>query len=246
LVSGDDVSSVWQRADVARAFLDERSVVLPHRQEQIEMMLAVLLAGGAPPPTQVLDLGCGSGALLGAVLAAFPAASGVGVDYSPPMLAEAREKLAPFGERAALVAADLRAPGWQAAVAGPFDAVVSGYAIHHLPDERKRALYGEIFALLAPGGAFFHAEHVSSATPELEALFDEAMARHLHARRRERGEDVTLETVRRHLLTRPDRAANLLLPVETQLAWLRDLGFTQVDCYWKWYELALFGGRRPG
>jgi SAM-dependent methyltransferase len=240
-----DVASVWQRADVARAFLDERSVLLPHRHEQLAIMVGVLRAGGAPPPARVLDLGCGSGVLLAAALAAFPEAVGVGIDYSPPMLAEAAAKLAPFANRATMAQADLRTPAWRELVAGPFDAVVSGFAIHHLPDARKRELYAELFQLLAPGGTFFNAEHVASATPELEALFDDAMARHLHQRRTERGETVTLETVREEFLTRPDRAANLLAPLETQLDWLRAIGFIQVDCYWKWYELALFGGKRP-
>jgi SAM-dependent methyltransferase len=206
-------------------------------------MLRVLRAAGIP--RRVLDAGCGSGVLLAAVLNGFPEAEGLGVDYSAPMLESARGKLAPFGGRAQVAAADLAAPGWQAAAPGPYDAVVSGYCIHHLPDDRKLAIYGEIFALLAPGGVFFHAEHVASDTPELEALFDDAMTEHLYRRRRERGEEVTLEQVRRDFLTRPDRAANLLAPLETQLAWLRDLGFIQVDCYWKWFELALFGGVRP-
>src|SRR5205823_9928293 len=122
-----------------------------------------------------------------------------------------------------------------------FDAVVSGYCIHHLPDERKREIYDEIFQRLAPGGVFVHAEHVASATPALEALFNDAMSEHLYHRRRENGEAVTLEEVLEQYLDRPDRAANLLAPLETQLAWLREIGFAEVDCYWKWFELAIFG-----
>ena len=91
------------------------------------------------------------------------------MDYSPSMLAAAEEALAPMGERVGLMTADLAQPEWVASVSGYFDAVVSGYCIHHLPDERKREIYDEIFQRLAPGGVFVHAEHVASATPALEA-----------------------------------------------------------------------------
>jgi tRNA (cmo5U34)-methyltransferase len=237
-----DIAAVWQRADVVQRFLDERSLLIPHREEQVAIMLRVVGAFRPQGVTRVLDLGCGSGVLLAAILGAFPEACGVGLDYSPPMLAAAAEKLESLRDRVALVPADLADPGWLEVVEGPFDAVVSGYCIHHLPDERKRALYREVYDLLGPGGVFLNAEHVASPTPEIETLFEDAMAAHLHRRRRERGEQVSLEAVRRDFTTRADRAANILAPLEDQLAWLRETGFEQVDCFWKWFELAIFGG----
>ena len=70
------------------------------------------------------------------------------------------------------------------------------------------------------------------------------MSDHLCQRRRERGENVTVEQVRREFLERPDRAANILAPVEDQCQWLRAIGFRNVDCFWKYFELAIFGGTR--
>jgi tRNA (cmo5U34)-methyltransferase len=237
-------ADVWKRADVAAAFLDERSLLIPDRPRQLDVLLRILRFASRPP-RRVLDVGTGDALLLATVLAAYPEAEGVALDFSPLMLERAKTRLKKFDGRAAIVEADLQTPDWKDAVCGPFDAVVSGFAIHHLPDERKRAVYQEIYDLLNEGGVFLNCEHVSSSTPSVEALFDDAMSEHLYERRRELGEDVTPEQMRREFMERPDRAANILAPVEEQCRWLREIGFRDVDCFWKYFELAIFGGFRP-
>jgi tRNA (cmo5U34)-methyltransferase len=236
-------AEVWKDGAVARQFLDARTTRVPGVRTQLEVLVH-LLRSQARPPRRIVDLGAGDGLLLGTVLEAFPDAAGIAVDFSPPMLDRARERLRSFDGRAAVVEGDLGAPGWQVDLPPSFDAVISGFAIHHLPDARKRALYAEIHGCLAPGGLFLNLEHVASATPRVESIADEAMVLHQYAQRRAAGEAVGLEEVRRAYLTRPDRRANILASVETQCAWLRDLGFVDVDCFWKWFELALFGGLR--
>ena len=89
-------------------------------------------------------------------------------------------------------------------------------------DERKQSLYAEIYASLNPGGIFCNLEHVPSATPRLHKEFLERIG-------------FTVET---------EDPSNKLLAVETQLGWLREIGFADVDCHWKWRELALLAGRR--
>lgn len=123
----------------------------------------------------------------------------------------------------------------------PYDAIVSGLSIHHQPDDRKRAVYGEIFGLLNPGGVFVNIEHVSSPTHWLMSLDHEMFVDSLHRHHPTQ----TREEVARLYYDRPDKNANILAPVEAQCAWLRDIGFTDVDCYLKVFEMAVFGGRRP-
>jgi SAM-dependent methyltransferase len=236
-------AEVWKDREVAAAFLNERSLLIPDRERQLSVMLRVIRGAGRTPK-RVLDVGCGDGILLATILQAFPEACGAALDFSPLMLERARARLAQFGDRGRTVEADLGTPAWLSHVTGPFDVIVSGFAIHHLPDARKRALYQEIRDLLTQGGVFVNAEHVASATPRIEEMFNDAMADHLFQRRRERGEAVTLAEVKRDLLERPDRAANILALVEDQCAWLREIGFRHVDCYWKYFELAIFGGER--
>jgi tRNA (cmo5U34)-methyltransferase len=236
---------VWKKSEVAEAFLTERSLLIPDRHRQLSVLLRILKHTAASIPLHhVVDLGTGDGILLSTVLEAFPQALGCAVDFSPPMLQQARAKLARLGSRATVLEGDLSSPNWKAGLKRPFDAVISGLAIHHLPDDRKRELYREIHALLNEGGVFVNTEHVSSPGPKGEELFNDAMTEHLFERRREKGEAVTQEQVRRDYLERADRAANILASVNEQCEWLRQIGFRDVDCFWKYFELAIFGGWR--
>jgi ubiquinone/menaquinone biosynthesis C-methylase UbiE len=234
-------ADIWKDREVAKAFLTERSLLIPDRQRQLDVVLRVVRLS-CPKARFILDLGAGDGILLATLLEAFPEASGVAVDFSPLMLDQARQRLSKFGRRARTLEADLGDSTWKMSLAGPVDVVVSGFAIHHLTDERKRTLYQEIFDLLSEGGVFLNCEHVASTTPRIEQMFDDAMTDHLYQRRKEKGESVTPEQVRQEFLERPDRAANILALVEDQCRWLRDIGFRDVDCFWKYFELAIFGG----
>ena len=236
--------TVWQNEELATIFLNEVRGGIPYAADQLDFMLRVL--GFARRPIgRFLDLGCGDGTVAQAVLNRFPDAEAVLVDFSEPMLAAARERLIDVSPR--VLQADFGNPEWTRMVEefAPFDAVVSGYAIHHQPDQRKRELYGEIFALLSPGGAFVNVEHVAPSTARVSSLSDELFIDSLMAHNRKLGGQKTREQIAADYVHRPDKAANVLAPVEDQCAWLRAIGFVDVDCYFKVFELAVFGGYRP-
>ena len=207
----------WATEEHAADYLARGPVFPPHRDEGEAVLVAELPAD----VERVLDLGCGDGRLLDLVLRARPGATGVAVDMSPPMLDAVRARFE-GDERVEVVEHDLEQPLPDGV--GPFDVVVSGLAIHHCDDERKRALFGEIFDLLRPGGLFANLEHVASASPRLHRRFYEAL-------------DVD---------PADEDPSNKLAPVGQQLAWLLGAGFTDVDCLWKWRELALLAAVRPG
>ncbi len=212
-MGGPEVN-LWSSPQHALDYLS-RADKIPHRTEGE----AVLLDSLPPSPGRVLDLGSGNGRLLALVKLARPAATAVALDFSPTMLDELRRHFA-ADSRVQVVAHDLDQP---LPPLGTFDAVVSSFAIHHLPHQRKRALYAEIYALLAPGGMFCNLEHVASPTERLHRQFLAALS------------------------TRPEEEdpSNKLLDLETQLSWLRSIGFEDVDCQWKWRELALLVGSKP-
>ena len=180
---------------------------------------SVLLEHVPGDARRILDLGTGDGRLLALLQIDRPEMLGVGVDFSELMLQAARQRFSD-DDRMDLVSHDL---AHQLPALGRFDAVVSSMAIHHLGHERKRTLCGEVFELLEPGGVFANFEHVASPTHCLHLAFFAAIGEPLA------GEDPS------------DR----LLAVEPQLTWLRELGFEDVDCYWKWLEMALLIGLKP-
>jgi len=238
---------IWKTEELASKYLSGIRAAIPYAADQIDMMLH-LIAAGAGRVGCILDLGCGGGTLAAALLERYPHAQATLVDFSEPMIEEARRQLASYGGACRFVFADLADPEWRDLIAdrAPFDAVVSGYAIHHLTHERKRALYTEIFELLKPGGVFVNVEHVRSATDWLQTLCDEALIDSIYAHHKKDGGGMTREQVGEEFVHRPDKESNILAMVEDQCSWLRDIGYSDVDCYFKWFELAVFGGRRPG
>jgi len=206
-----DGAEEWADPERVREYLSRE---IPHRLLAEEMLLAAL-------PTRVerfIDLGTGDGRLLAAVHERHPGATAVGLDASEPMLTQAAQR---FGDDplVELRRRDLSVPLGDM---GPADAVVSGLAIHHLEDDRKRELFGEIRALLTPGGVFANLDLVSSASPRLHERF------------------------RREIGRVEDDPSDRLADLSEQMTWLRAVGFDEVDCHFKWLQLALVVATKDG
>jgi tRNA (cmo5U34)-methyltransferase len=193
----------------------ERADSISHRGEGESALLEFIPRG----TRRILDLGTGDGRLLALVRRQHRATEAVAIDFSPAMLDEARKRFA-ADPTVTVVEHNLDAllPGL-----GKFDAVISSFAIHHLMHERKKELYAEVYRLLNTGGVFCNLEHVSSPSGRLHEEFLLRIG-------------FTVET---------EDPSNKLLDFETQLGWLRAIGFADVDCHWKWRELALLVGVRP-
>jgi tRNA (cmo5U34)-methyltransferase len=182
--------------------------------DRLAGLLARVLTAADPV---VLDVGTGPGVLADAVLRAVPGAQVVVQDYSPPMLQQARSRLAWAGDRARFHLSDLALPGWSDGLGDGFDAVVSSYAIHNLREPGAiRGVYEELVTLLAPGGCVLLLDLVEPAGARAERLVGER-------RRADEEEPASLAA---------------------QLGWLTRAGLVQVDCLWKdGFEVAMCGFR---
>jgi tRNA (cmo5U34)-methyltransferase len=238
-------AEVWKQAAIVERFLSFHAAI-PLAREQIGVMLT-LLATRSEPVRNFLDLGCGDGILGAALLEKYPESRGVLADFAELMLDQARIQLKDYESQLQFVNLDYADPAWvdvaQASV--PFDAIVSRYSIHHQPDQRKRAIYEDIFGLLSPGGWFINIEHILPSASLATDLLNEHIIDGRYAIEVQNGGPKTRQEIADIFLNRPDREANLLTPVETQCNWLREIGYEQVDCYFRIFELAVIAGRRP-
>ncbi|HEX4155366.1 MAG TPA: methyltransferase domain-containing protein [Acidobacteriaceae bacterium] len=179
---------------------------------------------------QIVELGAGSGLFSAMLRSAFPTAHLHLVDFSQPMLDLARQRLGDDPRIHYSLADYTTEPLPQSC-----DAIVSSLSIHHLEDDRKRAILPLIFNALKPGGIFVNADHIAGPTPELEDLYQQRWLSDVRAL------GATEQQIADSLYRQKEDRRT---PVEPQLAWLREAGFRNVDCWYKHSSFAVLTGSR--
>ncbi|HYU20251.1 MAG TPA: class I SAM-dependent methyltransferase [Chloroflexota bacterium] len=217
----------WRSDEHAREWLAKHGGPEADGSEQFHLIARLL-----PHPTEsalrVADVGAGHGTLTAVILDTFPNAQATCLDINPTMIAAGQERLARFAGRFRYVQSDLTEPGWPAEASGPFDAVVSSRAIHHLMDARKRELFGEILARLRSGGWLLNFDYVRAPSDALREIYIRVQ------------EPASGSPADHH---QGDHSHTS--PLLGQLQMLESIGFVDVDCFWKQFGSAIFGGRKP-
>ena len=232
----------WSEAD-SRIYRELAAIAVPRRDEQIAALLT-LVPFATDEPFQIVELGCGEGRLGMALLSLFPRARYLGLDGSDSMRREAGERLHRFGERARIETFDLAASDWLERTRGA-DLVVSSLAVHHLTSDGKQSLFKVLWERLSKRGALLLADLVEPLRAEARTLFAGSWEQAVGeaAGGRADGEELrrrfTAEQWNYYRYPDPvDRPSGLF----EQLLWLREAGFTAVDCFWMQAGHAVYGG----
>jgi len=206
----------------------QRRGLIPCYDDFYEAVARWLQLPAASP--SILDLGAGTGLLTSYVLQKYPSAAMTLIDFSEDMLNKARQRLAEY-TAISYVAGDYltyRADS-------KFDAIVSSLSIHHLTDQEKKQLFSSLYDKLEEDGYFINADQASSLSPmfneQYEQQWEEAV---LASGLPQSALDASKER------KREDRNA----PMEEQLQWLRQAGFKDVDCVYKYNEFTVFVARK--
>jgi tRNA (cmo5U34)-methyltransferase len=219
------MSSVWN----ATTYDSERRRLVPCFDE-FYGCAAELVARCCPAGPRILDLGAGTGILSSAIIDRIQSGRLTLLDTSTDMLQRATTRLLRW--RPEIVTQPLTAP----LPAGPFDAVVSALAIHHLVDEDKRALYARILDVLSPGGIFINAEQVAGGSKRLQELFETT---HLDRARGLGSSDAEIKGAIQRMSY--DQCATVV----DQIAWLDAAGYEDAECLYRSFRFAVFVGWKP-
>jgi len=215
----------WADENYVQDWLDRQPARAEERERHFRLIRSVV-PRRPDESFSYINIGAGDGWLDGFMLARFSNARATLLDSSPLMGKKSLERLAQYPGRVTTVTADLSTPDWRNQLNSSFDVAVSSIAIHNLRDPRRiRELYAEVFSILNDGGFFANFDYVRPTSPVLRPLAVLA------------GSDPEAGYTQR--ITGGQNSPGT---IGEQLIWMREAGFTAVDCYWKEFHASLFGG----
>lgn len=232
--------SRWADGEFSQNYRDDADIYLPFRSQFIEVSKS--LYGhyiSKSSKAKVLDLGCGDGLFIQELSKSFKLSKVTLVDGSLEMLEAAKKRLS-GQNRNYYIQASFQQLLANDPLNDNFDFIYSSLAIHHLPLDKKKKLYAYIYGHLSSGGWFIHYDVVLPQSEKLEkwylSLWREWIKMHPYKEKREQ------------LLGIPEQyksnSDNMPDTLEAQLEVLKDVGFCNVDCFYKYGIFSLFGGSK--
>jgi tRNA (cmo5U34)-methyltransferase len=180
----------------------------------------------------VLDLGAGTGLFSWQVFAIFKEAKFVLMDVSEKMLNVAKERFSATSANVELVVQDYA----KGLVAGEYDLVISSVSIHHLSDQEKKVLFARIYSALKPAGVFINIDQIKGSSKFFQEYYWNDWLKKIRTAGVE--EEKIQESIKRR--KKYDKESTLA----DQLNWLKEVGFLEVDCLYKYYCMALFWAKK--
>jgi tRNA (cmo5U34)-methyltransferase len=207
--------------------------IFPHvvlRYREIHDVMLYFLTSLGRDFIDIVELGVGSGDLTAEVLQRFPEAGVEAIDLSPKMLEVAGQRLLPYKDRVNLIHSDFGTYEFMR----EYDLAISSMALHHLPDKDKLKLMKSIHRSLKEEGVFIFGDLVQSPSSYLDKKFFRIWKNYLRLNGLSRDE----------IETRVKGSLNNDLPATLPelLHWMKEAGFRDVDCLWKYFNHAVVVG----
>jgi tRNA (cmo5U34)-methyltransferase len=205
--------------------------IIPRYDEMLDVLISCIVPQEGHK-MRAIDLGCGTGAVSKRLLDVFPDTELTCLDMTEEMIDIAKQRLSAHGN-VRYVLSDL----YEFEFDGPYDVIVSSLALHHIvTDQDKKMIYRRIFEALRPGGSFYNADLVLGSDDDTQSINMKQWKEHMYL-------SFPREDVDNVLVTRyeqEDSPAKLI----DHMRWLNEVGFVGVDVAWKYYNFAVYGGKK--
>jgi len=238
----DFTETDWAKTEFSRNYLEKADIYIVERRRMFSILRSFMSHFlSSPGVKQILDLGCGDGILTEELLQVDGSLAVTLLDGSEDMLAKARQRLAKYGDFR-YIRASFQDLLEKDVLAERYAFIVSSMAIHHLTLREKTMLFKKIHALLEDGGYFVNIDVVLPPTEALDQWYMKLWQEWMEDMKSNLGvEDGPSENIIKRY---KDLGENKPDTLESQLKVLKEIGFSEVDCFYKYGIFSVYGGKR--
>ncbi|PHS27921.1 MAG: hypothetical protein COA85_04560 [Robiginitomaculum sp.] len=223
----------------------DMEVMHPNRGKMAEVALD-FLAAFKEAPSQVLDLGCGSGFVAERLLDRFANVQINCLDGAQNILDLAAMRLKSHADHLTYTCSDFRTLNTLPLKEKSFDAVMSSYALHHLSADEKVQVLRDCLDLLKPGGFFLNADLIKNPSPAFECCIQDLRVKGILQRAAPDDDRFASKEGTQAYLTKMESAeGDQPLDIEEDLALFRRAGFFPVSVLWLEYREAVICAQKP-
>ena len=237
-----DLGKHWDRTG-ARTYLQYADLVVVERKRIIAILERLFAYHfQRKKGLTMLDLGCGDGFVTEAIRSRYPDNVFYLMDGSKFMIEKARERFKNVDM--IFLAETFENYLNRSANVDKYDFIYSANAIHHLDFPEKRRLYSRVFDELKAGGLFVNSDPVVPSSDRSEQWQFSLWTDWIRETAAECGLAIESELIERVPSDYKKKPENKPSGLVEQLRLLEDIGFRDVDCFYKYGIFALFGGTK--
>ncbi|MFX1365035.1 MAG: class I SAM-dependent methyltransferase [Promethearchaeota archaeon] len=237
-----DYSKNWDELEYNKDYLEIADIIIPYRKTLLSILTSFyqkFIFNGEPK--KILDLGTGDGILIKTLFNNDNPVNEITViDGSKNMLKKAEQNLS-YLSKINYVHMSFQELIENGLSENDFDFIISSFAIHHLFLEQKKQIFKILYDLLNYNGYFLNIEVTTSNNEKYTKWYIDLWSEWIEKYQNQNNTQTKYENAP---YKAPNKPENHFDPLEIQLNYLKEVGFIEVDCHYKYGMFTIYGGKK--